>query len=265
MKSRFILLALFFLVTASMSDVCAEKKEKLEPFSSIVICGAFDVGVQPSKDSSYSAQFLGDSTQFPSMEAVVVNGVLYVQNSADIITQNGVSMIISVPDNALKSLETKNCVGSVSVMPGLNAETFSIIASGTGDLSAVVDIRKDLQLNVKDQNVGNVEVSGTSGGLILTVKGTGDVSIFGLSGDAKVDLEGTGGTFIGGGPTTVISGSSSSMNPLEFTGKECNIPGGFFGPACERVAARTPPAVTLPDGKGMIQSGPSTCIKKPYF
>lgn len=255
----------FFLVTASMSCASAMKSRKLDPFSSVVVCGVFDVGIQPSEGNIYTASFLGDETQFPSMEASVVNSVLYIQNPGEIRTNKGVAMIINAPSDSLKSLETKESVGNVVIMPGFSSDTFTVIAGGTGDISAQLDVKGQLNVDSRSRQVGNMYVSGSSGSLVMVSKGTGDVNIFGLLGNAKLNVAGTGDVYIGGGSDTIVSGTSDSLNPILYSGKSCTIPGGFFGPACQRIRARKVPPISLPDGNGSIQSGASTCIKTPYF
>lgn len=117
-----VLLLLAFL---AISGVHAQKTQTLDPFSSINVCGSFDIGIQPSKDNTYSAELIGDESQFSSMKASVSDGVLSIENPGSINTQKGVAMIISAPSDVLKSIKTSG-VGNVYVVPGFTADNFSL-------------------------------------------------------------------------------------------------------------------------------------------
>lgn len=122
-----------------------------------------------------------------------------------------------------------------------------------------MDVKDELTVDIGSNSVGDVTVAGSSGSLMLTSKGTGNTEIFGVSGPAKVDLNGVGDVYIGGGPDSAISGTSELMSPVQFTGKSCGLPDGFFGPGCEKVKAKSTPKISLPSPNGITMTGPSTC------
>ena len=218
----------------------------LEPFGSVETCINGAVGIQPSKDSSYSYEIQGNPDFAKYYSATVKDGVLYVQNEAADFSgeRQGNIVIVNVPSDALASVKTTGN-GLVSVLPGFSASEFDLTTEGNGAVEIDIDVSDTLTLDSSGN--GLVAVSGSSGTLDATLTGNGQVSVYGLQGNAKIDVSGNGPVFIGGSETTAITGTHTSFSPLSYQGASCDVTGeSTFSPGCVKETRPAPKPVALP-------------------
>jgi hypothetical protein len=238
---------------------CQPTKQTLEPFTSVVICANGDVGFQPSTDSTYSMVLQGNEELFDTMEAVVKNGVLYIQSPKPGNSNKGsVVAIISAPKDAIDEM-TISGNGDVALTGGFTSPTFKMDITGNGDVAA--DLVVSGTVTVQAGGNGDLLLVGSLGSLDLTGTGNGDVAVFGIKGDANVELEGNGDTFIGGSPQTVISGNQLGNGDLSYSGGSCDVKSRRFDDddTCEK-EDRKPSKVSLPQpSAGSYLSGANVC------
>eukprot|EP00890_Picochlorum_soloecismus_P006364 jgi/Picsp_1/6729/NSC_04070-R1_unnamed protein product [Sphingobacterium sp. 21] len=253
------LIIAFVLVVSLLASVRSQQPQPLDPFTSAVICANGDVGFQPSTDSSYSFTLQGNAELFDTIEAVVEDGVLYIQSPKPGNSNKGsVVAIISAPKDAINELSVSGN-GDVALTGGFTSPTFKMDITGNGDVGA--DLVVSGAVTVQADGNGDLDLVGSLGSLDLTSDGNGDISVFGISGNADVKLKGNGDVFIGGSPQTVISGSQDGIGELSYSGGSCSVTGGGFDETCQK-ENEDPESISLPrpsSGSSKIDS--SICAK----
>ncbi|KAI8107042.1 hypothetical protein M9434_001688 [Picochlorum sp. BPE23] len=204
----------------------------------------------------------GNQELFDTVEAVVEDGVLYVQSPKAAQSDNGdVVAIISAPKDAIKDL-TVSGNGDVYLVDGFTSPSFQIVNSGNGDVEADLAVSDTITVRVEDN--GDVELVGSFGSLDLTLSGNGDFDIFGLTGNANVKLEGNGDAFIGGSAQTVISGSQTGNGELEYSGGgTCSVQSEFAEDTCQREDDEVPDFISLPkpSSSESVRNSVAICAK----